>query len=309
MTGQNAKPEPLHGKKRCLDCLSGGFDNIFDKDSPICLSCRSTATMPPSHVLTCRPVASGNQASVFKLTRRGLIYGASSRPDGRNVRLRLAMLRELAAFPGGAFADIGGGEGSYALQLLEHCQQLCLIDVEPHVLARARQRLAHATHVVIVEATAEATGLPGQGFDAAFLIEVLDHVDDPQAVMAEAFRLLKPGGWLYLTVPNKAFPMETHPVRLGRAFLPPSCMPFLPWIGWLHTRLATARVFSSARLVRMTEAAGFVDTRIDYLMPPFERHPRLQSLSAWLARTPLRRFGVSLCAVAVKPGAEPGHAG
>ncbi|MRG99365.1 methyltransferase domain-containing protein [Xanthomonas sontii] len=245
---------------------------------------------------------------MFKLTRRGLIYGASSHPDGRNVQLRLAMLRELAAFPGGAFADIGGGEGSYALQLLEHCQQLCMIDVEPAVLARVRQRLAHAAHVAIVEAPAESTGLPGRGFDAAFLIEVLDHVDDPPAVMAEAFRLLKPGGRLYLTVPNKAFAMETHPVRLGRAFVSPRCMPFLPWIGWLHTRLATARVFSATGLVRMIGAAGFVDARIDYLMPPFERHPRLQPLSAWLARTPLRNFGVSLCAVAVKPGAEPGHA-
>lgn len=246
---------------------------------------------------------------MFKLTRSGLIYGASSHPDGRNVRLRLAMLQEMAAFPSGGFADIGGGEGSYALWLLEHCQHLCLIDVNPEALARARQRLAHAAQAAFVEAPAEATGLPGQGFDAAFLIEVLDHVDDPSAALAEAFRLLKSGGGrLYLTVPNKAFPLETHPVRLGRAFLSPRCMPFLPWFGWLHRRLATARVFSAAALVRMIEQAGFVDVRIDYLMPPFERHPWLQPLSAWFARTPLRRFGVSLCAVAVKPASACDYA-
>ena len=53
-----------------------------------------------------------------------------------------------------------------------------------------------------------ALPLKDQSFDAVLLKAVLEHVPDPQGVIAEARRVLKPGGLLYLEVP---FLFEYHP--------------------------------------------------------------------------------------------------
>ena len=238
----------------------------------------------------------------LELTESALIFGGSSAAGGRNVKLRLSTLECVAPFPSGSFVDIGGGEGSYAIELLAHCQHLTLVDVHADAITVAKRRLEHSSNVEFLIAPAEQTGMPAEAFEAAFMIEVLDHVNDTQATMKEAYRLLKPGGRLYLTAPNKLFPMETHPLHIGSKFYGPRWAPFLPWMGWLHKRIATARVFTVGDLSRLAEGAGFVNMQVDYLMPPFENYPRLQALAEWVGKTPLRRFGVSLCATMRKPG-------
>lgn len=238
---------------------------------------------------------------IEKLTETSLIFGASAAVSGRNVLCRLSTFSRMAEFSGGRFVDIGGGRGSYAVELLKHCQHLTLVDLDPEAVDRAKEVLAGAPEVDFIVARAEKTGLPADSYDTAFLIEVLDHVNDPQATVREAFRLLRPGGRLYVAVPNKAFPMETHPVRLGKIFVLPHWVPFLPWIGWLHRRVATARVFTARGLVQMFQGVGFTDIQTEYMMPPFERHPGLRPISDFLGRTPLRRFGVSICATMTKP--------
>lgn len=44
--------------------------------------------------------------------------------------------------------------------------------------------------------------LPDNHFDACVMIEVLEHLPQPRITLAEVYRLLKPGGMLYVTVPN-----------------------------------------------------------------------------------------------------------
>ena len=44
------------------------------------------------------------------------------------------------------------------------------------------------------------TGLPGGSFDCVFSIGLLEHFDDPRPVLAEALRLLAPGGLLFMVI-------------------------------------------------------------------------------------------------------------
>lgn len=53
--------------------------------------------------------------------------------------------------------------------------------------------------------------LLGRTFDLVLLCEVLEHVSDPKRVLHEAANLVKPGGFLYVTVPNQEFPMSDIP--------------------------------------------------------------------------------------------------
>ena len=48
----------------------------------------------------------------------------------------------------------------------------------------------------------EAIPLPDQSVDVALNIQVLEHVPDPQSVLRELYRVLKPSGRLYLTAPQ-----------------------------------------------------------------------------------------------------------
>lgn len=234
----------------------------------------------------------------FVLTDDGLIFGASAAAGSANVRQRLAVLHRLAPPVAGRIIDIGAGEGSYALALYRPDIRLTLVDVLPGPLQVARQRFAAVAGDVSFHcAPAEAIDLPGASYDAAYMIEVLDHVRDPTAAVREAARLLAPGGRLYVTVPNRAFPMETHPVRWFGRLIMPWWMPFLPWCPPLHRRLATARVFTPGDLRDLATQAGLSVEGIAPMMPPFERFPALQGLSALIGRTVMRWFGVSLCVV------------
>jgi SAM-dependent methyltransferase len=50
--------------------------------------------------------------------------------------------------------------------------------------------------------TTQELDLPPSGFDVVSVVEVLEHVPDPDVLLAEAARLLRPGGALYLTTPH-----------------------------------------------------------------------------------------------------------
>jgi ubiquinone/menaquinone biosynthesis C-methylase UbiE len=59
----------------------------------------------------------------------------------------------------------------------------------------------HAPTAVDVTATAYEIPLPDGSFDTVLMTELLEHLERPGAALAEAFRLLQPGGKLILTTP------------------------------------------------------------------------------------------------------------
>src|SRR5258706_13518917 len=52
----------------------------------------------------------------------------------------------------------------------------------------------------------DGQGLPfdNAAFDFVAAFHSLEHVDDPRAVLAEVRRVLAPGGWFYMGVPNRS---------------------------------------------------------------------------------------------------------
>jgi SAM-dependent methyltransferase len=226
------------------------------------------------------------------------------------VQKRLDALARLWPMRGERLLDVGCGNGAYTLELARGFREVVAVDVEPTRLGEFRRELP--THpagdrISVREMSATALELPSHHFDVVTAIEVLEHVDDLPAALREIARVLRRGGALCVTCPNRLFPFETHMVRIpgtGRA-IPGKRVPFLPWLPALHGRLASARNFLPRELRALAEDAGLREVAVGHVMPPFDgwRLGRrfLRPITDRLERTPLGVFGVSIVAAYRKP--------
>jgi SAM-dependent methyltransferase len=105
--------------------------------------------------------------------------------------------RQAAALPsGGLVLDVGAGSCPYR-ELFRHCQYRTQDFSE---LQSAQLRHGGYGRIDYV---CDATAIPVDNgtFDAVLCTEMLEHVPDPQSVIRELSRILKPGGRLLLTAP------------------------------------------------------------------------------------------------------------
>ncbi len=118
-----------------------------------------------------------------------------------------ARIEALGLGKGDRLLDIGCGEGRHChgVQLLTEAQAVG-VDLDEASLALARDRAAQleGNGPAAEFLTADATKLPfaDASFDAAICSEVLEHVPDMAALVAEAARVLKPGAIYAVTVPR-----------------------------------------------------------------------------------------------------------
>lgn len=108
-----------------------------------------------------------------------------------------AMRAELLAGAGARVVELGAGTGANLDHYPEGVEELALVEPDPHMTRRLRERLAASGREArIVEAPAERLPLRSASFDTAVATLVLCTVPDPAAAIAELARVLKPGGQL-----------------------------------------------------------------------------------------------------------------
>ena len=131
-----------------------------------------------------------------RLTRLSAIEGRHFWFAGRRAlfdRLRRKYLR----LSPGRVLDVGCGTGSEAARISSEGLAVVGLDRRPESLRAARPSAGRLGML-----NGDAVQLPcgGESFDAVFLLDVLEHVDDVSA-LREARRVLSPGGFLFLSVP------------------------------------------------------------------------------------------------------------
>jgi SAM-dependent methyltransferase len=105
--------------------------------------------------------------------------------------------RQIHWAPGGRVLDVGCGNGEMLDQY--RAAGWTTVGVEPGPDSAA---LARAKGHLVVTGLLEDAGFEAASFEAITLWDALEHIPNPAQVMAEVFRLLKPGGRVYLHVPN-----------------------------------------------------------------------------------------------------------
>lgn len=113
---------------------------------------------------------------------------------------------------GGRILDLGGGVGHFAELALRRGWDAYSVDVSQVAVAAAAKRIGLPRSLGAIPDELSGT------CDAVTLWCVVAHVSDPQPMLAEAARALRPGGRLFLTTPNFRFqtPYARMLARLGR---------------------------------------------------------------------------------------------
>lgn len=205
---------------------------------------------------------------------------------------QVAGYREIA---GQTILDIGGGGGWFTAEFQAHGARCCLLEPDPEEL-HSRQ----AGPVSAVRADGLRLPVRDHAADITFSSNVLEHVPDPQAMIAEMIRVTKPGGLVYLAFTNWYSPWGGHEMS--------------PWhylgAGFAYRRytrryrrkpkhkvghnLFPVSISSVLRAVRARRDVEIIDARPRYYPAwcrPVVAVPLLRELATWNLMLVIRRTG------------------
>ena len=208
------------------------------------------------------------------------------------------------------FLDYGCGAGLFVvLGAKAGAARIVGVDAEDGALSTARY-FAHREGVAerchFIRCRRFPSFPPGTRFDAVLMKDVIEHVEDDQALLDAAAEALAPGGIIVLSTQNAVslnYAIESTYHRIIRNER--------DWCGWDPTHL---RFYTPRTLERLLKNAGFrsVDWRSVYIVPyklpplPFSngRFFRIDCLSmvdrALGRRFPFNRIGWNVIIKAVK---------
>jgi 2-polyprenyl-3-methyl-5-hydroxy-6-metoxy-1,4-benzoquinol methylase len=147
----------------------------------------------------------------------------------------------LGARVGARILDVGCGQGALLATLRGLGWEVQGVDFDPAAVQVARLR-----GLSVALGSLEAQGYPERHFDAVTMSHVIEHVEDPHALLAECRRVLRDGGLLVIATPN----CESR----GHARFGPA------WRGLEPPR--HLQVFTSAALARAVERAGLTQVLV-----------------------------------------------
>jgi ArsR family transcriptional regulator len=180
-----------------------------------------------------------------------------------------ADLAPLAALldPGWTVADLGCGTGQTTAALAPFVGQVIAVDESNAMLAAARRRLADHGNVDVRSGSLEHLPIEAGTVDAAILSLVLHFVVDPGKVIAEAARVLRPGGRILIV---DMLPHERDEYRATMGHL---------WLG-----------FDEGQITAWMQDAGLTEARIVALPPD----PQAKGPGLFTARAVKRSDGLTV---------------
>ncbi len=248
------------------------------------------------------PAAGQVERTVVADEDKAIKLGHPSYVWGFGQERRLGLVRRHVPLAGRRILDVGCGIGAYVRAFRRYSDAVHGVDVDAERIAEGARDLPN-----LQVAPSEHLPFPDGAFDVVFLHEVIEHVDDDRRTLAEAARVLVPGGHVVIFAPNRLFPFETH----GAFFFGRYRFGNIPLINYLpdplrHRLAPHVRVYTDADIRRLLAGLPFAVEVHTHVYPAFDRVMRRSPTLARLARrvlyllehTPLHAFGLSHFVVA-----------
>lgn len=189
------------------------------------------------------------------------------------LQKRLRFIRKHLTPARTRFLDCGCGVGDYVFALVDDLR-LDAYGVEYDVSKVASGKLHPRYGARISQGDLQDLKMESEQWDYAMLNEVLEHVPDERMALREVWRILKPGGVLFVISPNRWFPFETHGVHLKRSGRRiQHWVPFIPYIPLAIGNQVFdywARNYWQDELKQLVNAAGFAIIDSGFIWQTFE---------------------------------------
>jgi len=139
-------------------------------------------------------------------------YAPWRREAAARRRMWRRRLRFLRGVPRGRLVDIGCAEGAFLEVARQAGFEVVGTELSPHGAASTALRLGIPVHCGELASAQFAAG----SFSVVTLWHVLEHMVRPDETLAEARRILEPGGRLVVAVPNRRCPVFGAAYRVAR---------------------------------------------------------------------------------------------
>ena len=163
----------------------------------------------------------------------------------------------------GRLLEIGCGRGEFILEAVAH--GLEAVGVEYAEASASQARALAAGRAEIVTGDIDSANFPDESFDYCVFADVLEHVRDPAAFIERVWRVLKPGGLVFIATPS----MDSPSARFMRE-------------NWVEFKLEHLSYFNRHTLDQLLHRHHFADIQtgagykvltLDYIRSHFRRYP------------------------------------
>jgi SAM-dependent methyltransferase len=207
-----------------------------------------------------------------------------------------AILRRSSSGRRNAALEVGPGSGLYLPTLATLYDQVTASDIQIDYLEHSRSLSREYPNLEFVVDDITDTALPPASFDLILCSEVVEHISDSAAALRSMHHLLRPGGTLILSTPQRDCPLEIA----GKVAFLPGIIQLVrmvyrePILKTGHINLMTSR-----QVRRQLRAAGFRTVerfKSGVYLPVITEFggrlgQRLQErMETWLRGGPLDRF-------------------
>lgn len=217
--------------------------------------------------------------------------------------LALKLLAKYVPTPGATVLDVGCGTGALLGQLQASTCPVGL-DVNASALAMTKTRAGFN----LVQGSGSQLPFQNDRFDAILGLDVFEHIEDHHRAFDEAFRVLKPGGFLILSVPAFASLWGPHDVALHhfRRYRKQEMGHILESVGFSISKLSYSVFFMFPAVVGVRAIEKLKKGNAKASLPAFPGWinsglTHLQDFESGLIAAGSLPWGSSVIAVAQKP--------